>query len=308
MINFYVFLLSIFLLNILYGFPSIILNIWLALNAMENDSSASQYMVALKYQFKSYIRTKRFIGLLLFTTIVSIGITALILHDEYSTLKAGTPLYYFYSYLSGFSVDLVVIVGAFFGGDIISTDTGTNAAYYTLVQPVRRSILFLGRYTAALISSFMIVLVYFIVGIGSSFYLYGKVTPVVVESIGILVLFLAAAISFAAMFSGIFKGQSSGIIVSVLFLFIGFPIIDAFVGTIGGLDPLFSLDFVGEIMYLIFSKPYPATKVVTSFHTAGITTYTFNPSVMQGLGVLIAYIAICGLIAIILYSMRQIEG
>ena len=102
---------------------------------------ANQYMISLKYQFKSYLRTKRFLGLILFTTIISIGITALMLHDEYSMLKAGTPLFYFYNYLSGFSADLVVIIGAFFGGDIISTDTGTNAAYYTLVQPVRRSIL-----------------------------------------------------------------------------------------------------------------------------------------------------------------------
>ncbi|WP_337859950.1 ABC transporter permease [Ferroplasma sp.] len=277
---------------------------------MENDSDVNQYMVALKYQLKSYIRTRRFIGLLIFTIIISIGITALILHDEYSMLKAGTPLFYFYNYLSGFSADLVVIIGAFFGGDIISTDTGTNAAYYSLVQPVRRSVLFLGRYTAALILSFIIVLVYFVVGMGSSFYLYGKVTPVIFEGLGILVLFLAAAISFAALFSGIFKGQSSGIIVSVLLLFIGFPIIDTFVGTIGGIDPLFSLDFAGEIMYLIFDNPYPAAKVVSpsGFARGAGSFYTFSPTVMQGLGVLIAYLVICGLIAIILYSRRQIEG
>ncbi len=278
---------------------------------MENDSDANQYIISLKYQFKSYLRTKRFLGLILFTTIISIGITALMLHDEYSMLKAGTPLFYFYNYLSGFSADLVVIIGAFFGGDIISTDTGTNAAYYTLVQPVRRSILFLGRFTAALISSFIIVLVYFVVGVGSSLYLYGKVTPVIFESLGILVLFLAAAIAFASLFSGIFKGQSSGIIVSVLLLFIGFPIIDEFVGSIGGIDPLFSLNFAGEIMYLIFEKPYPAVKASGSGFGPGAGAgafYTFSPTVMQGLGVLIAYIIICGIIAIILYSRRQIEG
>ena len=278
---------------------------------MENDSDANQYMISLKYQFKSYLRTKRFLGLILFTTVISIGITALMLHDEYSMLKAGTPSLYFYDYLSGFSADLVVIIGAFFGGDIISTDTGTNAAYYTLVQPVRRSILFVGRFTAALISSFIIVLVYFIVGVGSSFYLYGKVTPVIFESLGILVLFLAAAIAFASLFSGIFKGQSSGIIVSVLLLFIGFPIIDEFVGSIGGIDPLFSLNFAGEIMYLIFKNPYPPVKVPGSGFGPGAGAgafYTFSPTVMQGLGVLIAYILICGIIAIILYSRRQIEG
>ncbi|WP_290704838.1 hypothetical protein, partial [Ferroplasma sp. Type II] len=110
---------------------------------------------------------------------------------------------------------------------------------------------------------------------------------------------------------GIFKGQSSGIIVSVLLLFLGFPIIDTFVGSIGGLDPVFSLDFAGEIMYLIFDNPYPAVKVVSSSgfpHKVASTFYTFSPTIMQGLGVITAYIVICGVIAIILYSRRQIEG
>jgi ABC-2 type transport system permease protein len=281
---------------------------------MENDSDFNQYMISFKYQFKSYLRTKRFIGLFLFALIISVGITALIFHDEYSTIKSSTSLNYFYQYLQGFSVDLVVIIGAFFGGDIISTDTGTNAAYYTLVQPVRRSVLFMGRYTAALISSFIIVFVYFFVGIVSSFYLYSTVTPVIFESLGILVLFLAAAIAFASLFSGIFKGQSSGIIVSVLLLFIGFPIIDEFVGTVAGVDPLFSLNFAGGIMYLIFQSPYPAAKTVSKVpsgfgaHAGIVTTYLFNPTLMQGIGVLIAYMVICGVIAILLYTRRQIEG
>ncbi len=281
---------------------------------MENDSDFNQYMISFKYQFKSYLRTKRFIGLFLFALIISVGITALIFHDEYSTIKSSTSLNYFYQYLQGFSVDLVVIIGAFFGGDIISTDTGTNAAYYTLVQPVRRSVLFMGRYTAALISSFIIVFVYFFVGIVSSFYLYSTVTPVIFESLGILVLFLAAAIAFASLFSGIFKGQSSGIIVSVLLLFIGFPIIDEFVGTVAGVDPLFSLNFAGGIMYLIFQSPYPAAKTVLKgasgfgAHAGIVTTYLFNPTLMQGIGVLIAYMVICGVIAILLYTRRQIKG
>ena len=67
---------------------------------MENGSDFNQYMISFKYQFKSYIRTKRFLGLFIFTLIISVGITALILHDEYSMLKAGTALFYFHIYPS----------------------------------------------------------------------------------------------------------------------------------------------------------------------------------------------------------------
>ena len=104
----------------------------------ENDSDFNQFKVSLKYQFLAYIRTKRFIGLATFSLIISIIVTAIMFHNEYSSLKAADSVSFFYQYLSGFTVMFTLLIAAFFGGDLISADTGTNAAYYTLVQPVRR--------------------------------------------------------------------------------------------------------------------------------------------------------------------------
>ncbi len=269
---------------------------------VNGNSDLRQFFIALKYQLKSYLRTKRFAGLSLFTVAVTSGVCILIIHDEYSMFRAGTDAFFFYNYMEEFSVDIAVIIAAFFGGDLISSDTGTNAAYYSLIQPVRRSVLFLGRYTAALIASYFIVFLYFLGGIVSSFYLYGMVTPLIFNSLGILLILLAATLSLASVFSALFKKQSTGIAGTVLLLFIGFPVIDAFVGIVGGVDPWFSFDFAGEVIYLIFNNGY----------STGIKNHIrfdpFYPAMYQGLEVLIAYLLICGIISIIIYKRKQIES
>jgi len=275
----------------------------------EKDSDVNQFKVALKYQFFSYIRTRRFIGLAIFSLAMSILVTALMFHTEYSVLKSADSVSFFYQYLSEFTVLFTLLIAAFFGGDLISTDTGTNVAYYTLVQPVRRSVLFIGKFIAALIAAFIVIFLYFLVGIASSLYLYGTVSALILNSLGLLVLFLAAGIAFSSLFSGIFKNPSNGIVVSILIFVLGFSIIDAIIGTLEGIDPLFSIYFVGEIVYLVFDNNY-ATKVVSSggFGPHRVVTYTFLPSIPQGIYVLLLYIIIFSALSILIYTRRQIEG
>ena len=275
----------------------------------ENDSDFNQFKVSLKYQFLAYIRTRRFIGLAIFSLIMSIIVTALMFHYEYSSLKAADSISFFYQYLSGFAVLFTSLIAAFFGGDLISADTGTNAAYYTLVQPVRRSILFLGKFIAAIIAAFIVMLLYFFAAMVASLDLYGTISYLILNSLGLLVLFMAAGIAFSSFFSGIFKNPSNGIVVSILIIILGFGTIDVVVGNIAGVDPLFSIYFVGEIVYLVFDNKY-STKVVShgGFGAHGATSYSFLPSIPQGIYVLLAYLIIFGALSILIYSRRQIEG
>ncbi len=274
---------------------------------MEKDRDINQYAISFKYQLLSYIRTKRFIALVIFSLAVSILVTVLTFHIEYSLLKKENSAKYMNSYLSPFFIDIVVIVAAFFGGDLISTDTGTNSAYYILVQPVKRYILFMGKYTAALISSFIIVFIYVIVGYIGSFYLYGNLTNLVGKSLLMTLLFIAGTLMLAGFFSSVFKSSTVGIIASILILIIVFPVISTVLGSLEGIDPYFLITSAGSAAYLVFQKPYPAAKVV-SHVTPHIKTYTFNPTYYQGIEVALLYLIIFSILAILIYSRRQIEG
>ncbi len=253
------------------------------------------------------MRTKRFIGLVIFSLAISIIETTLTFHYEYSFLKSENSAIYMYNYLSILFSTIVVVVAAFFGGDLISTDTGTNSAYYILVQPVKRSVLFMGKYTAALISSFIIIFLYVLVGYIGSFYLYGNLTNLAGKSLLMTLLFMAGTLMLSGFLSSVFKSSTVGIISSISILLIVFPLISNVLSSLNGIDPYFLITFAGSASYLVFQKPYPAAKVVTHI-TTSIKTYSFNPTFYQGIEVALLYLLIFGILAILIYSRRQIEG
>ena len=97
------------------------------------------YYVGTKFQFTYYFRSRRFIGLLIFSILITILILFLDLHYDYSALKAENSAAFLYNYLSNGIIAYFAILAAFFGGDMISMDLGTSTAFYTLVQPIKRS-------------------------------------------------------------------------------------------------------------------------------------------------------------------------
>ncbi|SMD30635.1 ABC transporter permease [Picrophilus oshimae] len=267
--------------------------------------SFSQYLTSLKYQLLFYIRSRRFIGLLGIAIAISLIFTVLDIHFDYSLLKSGTDSSFLYGYLSSFIIFLTSIVAAFFGGDLISIDTGTQSAYYSMVQPVPRSIIVLGRYTAAVISTFIILLSYVLIGLGGSYYLYGSIPSKSYLVILILLLFSAAFVAFATFFSALFKTPLTGMIITILLVIIVFPIIQDVVSDFVGYAPYMFITFGGEIVYLVLLSKY-STKSVSTIH--GIKMYSFLPSFYEGIIILALYLVIFTALAIILYKYKEVKG
>ncbi len=265
----------------------------------------SQYIVSLKYQLLFYTRSRRFIGLLGLAIAISLIFTVLDIHFDYSILKSETPSSFLYGYLSSFIIYLTAIVAAFFGGDLISIDTGTQSAYYSMVQPVPRSIIVVGRYTAAFISTFIILLSYVLIGIGGSYYLYGAIASKSYLVILLLILFSAAFVAFASFFSALFKTPLTGIIITILLIIIVFPIIQSVVSDFVGYPPYMFISFGGKIVYLVLLSRYP-TKSISVVHN--IKIYSFLPSMYDGITILALYLIIFLALAIIIYKYREIKG
>lgn len=267
-------------------------------------SDAQNYITALKYQMIFYLRSRRFIGLLIFSVLVSVAISVLVVHYEYSSLINETSSDFMESFFAGLIITLSALVASFFGGDLASVDTGTEAGFFTLVQPIRRSVLFMGRYTAALISSFLVLLVYYLSGVFTSLYLYSSIPVQTGSSILLLFIFVMALLAFSSFFSSIFKSPLVGIILSIIFLILVFEILQGVIGNFGGIEPWFLVTFAGEITYLVFIKY--STKSVTTFHH--ITTYTFNPPFYQAVIVMVSYILIFLLISLYIFTRKEIKG
>ncbi|BAB59309.1 hypothetical protein [Thermoplasma volcanium GSS1] len=275
---------------------------------METVSAANDiysYAISSKYQFTYYIRSKRFIGLLILTIVITAALIMLDLHYKYTTLKTENSAIFFNGFLSSDLITFFAVIAAFFGGDLVSMDLGTNTAYYTLVQPIRRSVLYIGRYTSAFLASAVMVLIVYIGGMAMSLYLYGNITDITGISFALALLYMLALLSFSSLFSAIFRTPTIGLVMSIIFLIIIYPAIQGILSGLAGVNPWMFVTYAGQILYLVFEKKY-TTYAVT--HVGRISFYTFNPTLLESIYIMLGYIVIFLLISAAVFTYKEIKG
>ncbi len=170
---------------------------------------------------------------------------------------------------------------------------------------LRRSVLYLGRYTAAFLSTAVLILIVYAGAVSGSIYLYGKVSALILSSFGFSLLYILAIISFATLFSSIFKTPSIGLVVSVLFLLIVYPALQGILSGLVGVNPWMFVTFAGQMIYLAFDSNYKTYSVT---HSQFGNIYTYNPSGNEAILVMIGYIIVFSAISIIVFTRKEIKG
>jgi ABC-2 type transport system permease protein len=257
-------------------------------------SDLAQWRIVTQSQIGHYLRTYRFLGLLGFVAIIS-GLTLAFELDAGVALVQQEQLHKISEYLSNF-LDYtglwVILAAAFFGGDALSVDFYTGTGYYMLVQPVRRRVLLAGRYAAATAVTLVIVAVSYGFGlIGSAFFFGAPAIPwtEVALSLGIGVLFSLAAVSVAFTFSAFFKAPASGVLVTVLGLYVGFTTLQNVV-ELSGLEPWWSLTYAGGAMAAILDTDFVHLQSIPVGEDQFFTIWSANVS--EGVLIMAAYLAL----------------
>ena len=209
-------------------------------------SSFEQWWIAFRYQLRFYLRTYRFLGLLLFVGILGVIFLAVQVSTGSSGVS-GTGLRESASlYLTGnlsLMGMLLIVVGAFFGGDAIAMDFGSGTGYYMLVQPVERTALLMGRYVAAFTSTVPIILTFYAVWIAGAIHFFGMGSLPslgLLISLGLALLFSLAVIAVAFLFSSFFRSPAIAIVVTILVLFLALSVVTTVIESAGH-EPWFSL-------------------------------------------------------------------
>jgi ABC-2 type transport system permease protein len=268
-------------------------------------TDTTQWVTAVRRQLRFYLKTWRFLGLLLFILIVDVAITAIGIAYDMSGTSAADYLYG----AIGTMPTLGVLVGAFIGGDAIAMDFGSGTGYFMLVLPVRRTVLLLGRFAAAFLSSFALLLVFYAVSLFGAAWFYGLVAIPwleVVASIGIAALFAMAVLATAFLFSAFFRSPAVSMVVTILVLFLALDIVDGIL-TITSLEPWFSILYAGQAVAEVFeSQPHLITTV--GMGEAHLTFHTWSPYVWEGVVIMLAYF-VAGLTAsIAIYRYKELKG
>lgn len=271
-----------------------------------------QFWTALTFQLRGYVRTWRFLGLLLFVGGISAVVVGIDLYRGSAVITATSPTAS--DFLNGFLGNVtsaVIITAAFLGGDALAVDLAGGPGYLMLTQPVRRGTLLLGRFVAAALAGFAIALVYFAFAIGTTLYFYQTLPVAIAVSLGAAFLFGLAALAIAFFFSSFFRTPAIAIVASLLILILAFPLVTS-IGTFTGVEPWFSLDYGGQVISNVFASDF-AHRTVQHVGGGGprgitITLYVWSPYLWEGVAIMVGYLGIFLGLTYVLYRYKEVKA
>jgi ABC-2 type transport system permease protein len=274
------------------------------------ESDFAQFRTAFAFQLRSYLRTSRFLALVLFVAAVALAVAGIEAYrgSDFVHATSANASDFFGSFLQ-FLHYVVVVAAALLGGDALAVDLAGGPGYLMLTQPVRRRVLFLGRFVAAALAVFAATLVYYAIGAATVFAFFGTVPLDTLLSIAAAGLFGLAALAIAFFFSSFFRTPAVGIVAAFLILLLAFPVL-TLVGTFGGFEPWFSLDWGATVVTVILSSGFVHEQIVHVRPRDGvaITLYTFQPYFWEGLAIMAGYFAVFFGLTTAVYASREVKG
>ena len=273
-------------------------------------SDLAQWYVVGVAQIRHYLRTSRFLGLITFVAVVS-ALWLLLLVDA----GIGIVRFSYLNSVSEFVTDYaesvplwIILAAGFFGGDALSVDFHTGTGYYTLVLPVKRRVLLAGRYASALTVTIGVVLAYDLFGLLGATYAFGASSLPWTEfetSFGLSILFAFAAVSVAFCFSALFESPASGVLLTILVLFVAMTTVQTVV-QLAGFEPWWSLEYAGGAIANVLDWQFVAQQTIPI--GGGQYVQSWSATAVEGAEIMAAYGAVFFGISIALYERKESRG
>ena len=242
-----------------------------------------QALLMSRYQFRDYLRSRRFILMMGIVGAISAILLTLVAHYRPAGLIGSGTAFYGSLWVGGVEV-LIIFSAIIFGGDAIAGEFQNKTGYYLMGLPIERWSVYAGKYLAAFAASLVTIGVYFVVLLlaGAYFVGNGAISAGLFESLALVALYLGAVLGTTFLFSSLFKTSMYGvIIVAIMFLF-GFSVVEALLEALVGVTPWFIITWAASAI------SYPITGLP---HTAGLAArgIIVSPTYAQGVAVMLGY-------------------
>ncbi len=268
-------------------------------------SSIRQVGIVTKYTFLDYLRSRRFLIMLVIAVLIGALLTALVYYRPQTFTTS--PLTFYSTWWSNSVTFVIVLSGIFFGGDAISSEFQNKTGYFGIPNPIRRSSIYIGKWIAAFVASVTIFAIFTAITVANGIGHIGFNIPLEFgESLLFAIFYLAAVLGFTFFFSSLFKSTSVSILVTIiLFLFV-FNLITGLVCPLIQVEPWFIITYGAGIIGNILTVPYPQHEIVTTVGPrGGITLSTFNATIPEGLAIIGLYFIITLVLGLLLFERRE---
>ncbi|OGO16854.1 MAG: hypothetical protein A2Z15_02750 [Chloroflexi bacterium RBG_16_50_11] len=172
--------------------------------------------IVIQYEFLKHFRRKRLYVVLGIALLVEALVLILIplLTDGYPkdvmTMAA----------LLTVGPSLAVIGAVFFAGDAIAGEYESKTGFLLFINPVKRVVLWTGKYLAGFIATATLIIFSYIIIIISLLAIYQEVPVDLLKSFGLCLLYAGAVLSLTFLFSAVSKGSMGATVMTLLFIFV----------------------------------------------------------------------------------------
>lgn len=257
-----------------------------------------QIGIVTGYELLKYLRRRRLYAVLAITAVVTVLIFAvpLALHTPFPQEAKQWAA----SYL-GFANLLIIIAGAFFAGDAVSSEFEQKTGFIIFPNPVKRTSLVLGKFFAAFLSALLTVALYYLIGVIGLLGIYGLVLPEMLTSFGYAILYLCSVLGLTFLFSTIMKGSMGATLLAFFTLFMIMPIVSQVI-TLTGNEPWYLTTYASG---MITQSINPQTDAVMEFPGSPFKIYVFYPKFPISLLVMLAYFVLGLALSLALINRKE---
>jgi ABC-2 type transport system permease protein len=195
---------------------------------------------------------------------------------------------------------LMIISAAMFAGDSISGEFENKTGLLLFPTPQSRTSIFMGKYLAALIITFLVVSLYYVIMILQTIHLYGasEIPTELPQSYLTASIYVTSVVSVVFFFSSTLKRSMASTILGFVFLMLVLPVVSGVLSS-QDIEPWFIVTYSGELITSVLEEG--------SFITGPggrLSLRTFSPEFGLGIGVMAAYTVI-GFVASIMIANRK---
>ena len=264
------------------------------------DDFRNMYLT-IKFELLKHVKRKRILITLILAILISLIFFTVppLLGQEYADTANG-----FASSNIGFINMLIIISGAIFAGDCISGEFDKKTGLLLFPTPQRKSSIFVSKYIASILATWLIVSIYYLVTASEIAAIYGVsgLTVELGQSFLLALIYASSVVSIVFFFSSVMKKPITSTLIGFFLLMMILPIITG-VFTVAEVDPWFIVthneglitDVLGTVNEGGFGPGH------------GFNFTIFEPDLWSGISVMSAYTVILFLTGIVMADRRKME-
>jgi len=249
--------------------------------------------LSIKFELRKHLRRKRLL------IVAALAILIPLIFYVYAPDTAGE----FAAGSLGFLSILIIISGAMFAGDAIAGEFEKKTGLLLLPTPQKRLSIFAGKYIAALIATFMVVSIYYVITTLQIAHLYGlgEILAELGKSFLTALIYVTSVVSVMFFISSILKRSTSSTILGFVFLMLIMPITSSILMS-ADIEPWFIVTYSAGLISTVLGD------VNLAFGPGhGVTSADFEPAFGVGIGVMMAYTIIAFLGSMKIADSKSME-